>query len=125
MSELPYMGLLEKSQPNSTIALNAVATILVRNVEVVAVSCQVPAASISQADGKTDDETPFQVLAVQEHDEEPWITRPDTSVPTSFTALANPGNATQQLEPLYVQSASGKSRWPAISQNSWICLDVG
>ena len=74
MSELPYMGLLEKLQPNSTITLNTVATILIQDIEVVVVSCQVPAASISQVDGKTDNETPFQALADQKHDEEPWIT---------------------------------------------------
>ena len=122
-----YCGPLETSQAYPKLVTNAVATILVRNNEVVAaVTTETPSRPAAHASGQSERPPAYwQVFALQEDRD------PDDSAtfPPDFLTLANPIRQDDYFKGIpsgepFLLVESGQSHWPSINSNSWSSLMI-
>src|ERR1700722_125570 len=122
-----YCAPLETSQPYSNIVTNAIATILVRNTEVVAaVTDNKTSPSAVQTLGHLEQPPSiWRVFALQEDRDlnDPIVTPQDQLPPAGFVTLANPilldDYFTNTPDKLFLAVKAGQSHWPSIVTNSW------
>jgi hypothetical protein len=109
-----FQGVLEPPQPHREVLLNALAAILVRDTEVVAVVCDsYPPYS----------KTPLEVVAVCDEWSEVMFPDPIQRVKT-FSAFANPNGKDRYPTALRccVQPTPDGSHWPKVCEDPWYGL---
>jgi hypothetical protein len=120
-----YCAPLETSQPYSKIVTNAIATILVRNTEVVAAVTDNKTSPSAIPTSGHSGQPIWRVFALQEDRDlnDPIITPQDQLPPAGFVTLANPilldDYFTNSPDKLFLAVKAGQSHWPSIVTNSW------
>jgi hypothetical protein len=129
-----YQGAFERTQPNRSIALNAVATILVRNNEVIAAVAHDPTPPPPPAHFKFAEKPapPLDVLAMIDEDwKEEDLVEIRSTLSTGFSTVANPDDKDRHYDKNLsspghcVLVNAGTSHWPAIRKDPWYCLEIG
>jgi hypothetical protein len=120
-----YFGTFEKNQPNRSIALNAIATILVRNFEIVAVMAHDP----QKPPLFENEQDPLDLLAVLDEDwKEEELVEIQTIISKGFSALANPDTKDRHYDKSYpgycILASPRGSHWPAIRRDRWYGLKI-
>jgi hypothetical protein len=121
-----YRGNLERNLPITCTALNAVAAILVRNFEHVAVVAHDPRTDTTPMRPNLESEGPdtLDILAMQDGGDD-FNHHESMEIDTALRTMANPDNKYDRELPGYcVLAQSGKSHWPSIHLNPWDCLNI-
>ena len=126
--EASHKSAFDSTLPGHNITLNAVATLLVCNFEVIATTvCEIPHTTkptLSTSGPGHDSRVPsIHLIALQEKTElaDPGI---DGSRIDGFTAIANPDTKDQNHfqsadSKEYILNNPGKSHWPSLRTNKW------
>jgi hypothetical protein len=126
-----YIGPLDKTKQSArSLALNAIAAILVRAHEIVAVAaCDPPASGNTGKDCSNSAQNSsecYEVVAVQDDLNFSNMHLPEGEQPISeFMAVTNPDRSDQQLVIPCVLADAGQSRWASLcrAQGGWQVLD--
>jgi hypothetical protein len=126
-----YQGTFDRTQPNKSIALNAIAAMLVRNTEVIAAAPQDFPIIVT--------DTPHDILSLDRHEHEDCILNENDwqpkelgelgeSLSSGFATVANPDyndkHYDREAPGHCVMAQPGISHWPSIRADGWFGLGI-